>query len=605
MAAKVAQDQHLEKITNRAWRTWWFLFYLLIIPATVAIVSYFLSNYLSRNAFFAMNFTVIATLASFFIVYKLFDKYLEAPILKNKASNANFRVHAPFFFSMVALTSAFAILLFTQEQNLFKPLPLIALGVVYSFTWIYYRWKPIDEIDQAGKAFKHAATLQAAAKIFHNIVVFFHLAFQFTMISFYMNNPLLWGGIGIPINVIFWILAIKLTAGSRAQLEKGLIAGKDVTTPFLVFKKNFAQVMVAACASLMIINIFYPLIATPGLFAKFSWLMLFIFGLVIAGVLLVKIETYVAIYFAKQIAAAASKDHPAKEAAAVAPVLNKLSLYATVVLIATSLVMGFVPEIPAATSITVVAVYAMVLGERGAKLTEGHWYSYSHLANTVCLLASISFGVLPSMPFIHVPFIVQATIFIVALYATIEAYCAARYLKKHQISMLQDSMAICSFALVAISFHETILAVYTAGAGLIGVATRISAAVAVAALLAGIVMLLACYRLYRTRYHHRTDRRVKAWFSASFAWIASAITSMAMLGMRHLPVVDPVDLVVGTALWWAGSFMAFVGINCIFGIFFGHDLVEVTYRAVLVYVAGISALVIYHFPTFAPVLSAC
>lgn len=604
MEAKTTQGQKLEKRTNRAWRTFWFLFYLVIIPATVGLVSFYLSRYLSRNAYFATNFTTIITLGSFFIVYKLFDKYLEVPILKNRASNANFRVHAPFFFSLVALTSAFVILIFTVEQQLFKPLPLIALGVVYSFTWLYYRWKPIDQVDYTSKTFKHAATLEEAAKCFHNIVVIFHLAFQFVMIYFYMSTPVLWGGIGIPINVTFWVVGFKVTASTRKQLQEGLAAGDNVDILFLTFKKQFAQVMVAASASFMIINIFYPLIADPsGLLAHPSLMMLFIYGVVIAGVLLVKAETYTGIYFHKQIVAV-SGELPLKGAAtgkesqgnqdASTSKLNKISTYATSILIGTSLVMGFVPGIPAATPITVAAVYAMVLGERKAKLTDGWWYSLSHLANTICLLASISFGVLPSIPNFQIPFIVQATVFIVALYVTIECYCVAKYFKKHRIAGLLDAMAIGSFTLVGFSCYEIVLDLYTWIARITSIAGAGASGAFVAIFLSGIVALLACYRLFRTRYHARTSRRVKVAFDVAFLWVATAITVLVILGERYPINADPVNLIIWTAMWWAGLYILYVVGNSLLGIYFQKDMIEVVYLASIVYIACIPALVIYN-----------
>nr|MDO8086144.1 hypothetical protein [Candidatus Sigynarchaeum springense] len=601
MNARTAQDRNLEKITNRAWKTWWFLFYLLIIPATVAFVSFFLSNYLSRNTYFAINFTTIVTLASFFVVYKMFDKYLEEPILNNDASNANFRVHAPFFFSMVALVSAFVILVFTVEQQLFKPLPIIALGVVYSFTWLYYRWKPIDHVDPVKKAFKHAPTFEGAAKNFHNVVVFFHLAFQFAMLSFYMSNPLLWGGIGIPINMAFWIAGIKITAGTRKLLQGGLLAGNEVTVHFATFKKQFAHVMIAACASFMFIIIFYPLIVAPGLLDYFPWYMLFIYGLVIAGVLFVKAEAYVAIYFNKQINVLSGSEHIMD---GVVTRLNKASIGATAVLIATSFIMGFVPGIPLATPITVAVVYAMVLGERKAKLAEGGWYSLSHLANTICLLASISFGILPSLTFIDIPIIVQATVFIVGLYTTIECYCGVKYFKKHRISGLQDVMAFGSFAIVAYSLYEIFLDSYIQIAEITSIVGFITAGTFIAILLSGIVVLLTFYRLYWTRGHGRTSWGMKIAFSIVFAWIAAAVTALFMLDGHHLVTQDPVNLLGWTVMWWAGTFMLFVAANSSFGIYFQRDVVATAYRASVVFIAAIPALIIYNLPAFSPILAA-
>ncbi|MBN2151374.1 MAG: hypothetical protein JW839_08015, partial [Candidatus Lokiarchaeota archaeon] len=601
MESKPNKGAQLEKITNRAWRTWWFLFYLLIIPATVALVSFFLTSYLTRNAYFAVNLTTILTLASFFIVYKLFDRYLEAPILRNNASNASFRVHAPFFFSMVALVSAFVILIFTVEQQLFRPLPIIALGVVYSFTWLYYRWKPIDQLDYAAKAFKHASTLEGAARCFHNVVVFFHLAFQGAMISFYMDDPLLWGGIGIPINVGFWIAANRVTASTRKMLQGGLLAGNDVAVHFATFKKQFAHVMIAACASFMIIIIFYPLIVAPGLLDNFSWFMLFLYGLVIAGVLLVKAEAYVAIHFNKQINALSGSEHFMD---GVASRLNKASIGATAVLIATSFVMGFVPGIPAATPITVAAVYAMVLGERRAKLAEGWWYSLSHLANTVCLVASISFGVLPSLPQLQIPAIIQVTVFIVSLYVTVECYCALNYFKKHALSGLQDAMAIGSLSLVAYSCFGLAFTAYVSGAGITSAAGMAAAGVFVAILLSGIVATLSCYRLYKTRWHGRTNRRVKVVFGVAFVWTVTAITGLVMAGQRLPITLDAVNIIGRAAIWWAGAFMLYVTANTMPGIYFQKDAIDSAYRSTIVFIATIPALVIYNFPSAGPVLAA-
>ncbi|MEX2684837.1 MAG: hypothetical protein Q6373_024905 [Candidatus Sigynarchaeota archaeon] len=601
MAPNTTQGNNLEKITNRAWRTWWFLFYLLIIPATTAFVSFFMSNYLSGNTYFSINFTTILTLASIFAVYKRFDKYLEKPILKNDASNASFRVHAPFFFSMVALVSAFVILVFTVEQQLFKPLPIIALGVVYSFTWLYYRWKPIDHVDPVNKAFKHAPTFAGAAKNFHNVVVFFHLAFQFAMISFYMSNPLLWGGIGIPINIAFWIAGIKVTAGTRKLLQGGLLAGNDVTVHFAMFKKQFAQVMIAACASFILIIIFYPLIVAPGLLDYFPWFMLFIYGLVIAGVLLVKAEAYVAIYFNKQINVLSGSEHVID---GVMTRLNKASIGATAVLIATSFIMGFVPGIPLATPITVAAVYAMVLGERKAKLVESWWYSLSHLANTICLIASISFGVLPSLSLFKIPVIIQAAVFVVSLYTSIECYCGVKYFKKHRISELQDAMAVCSFAVVAYSFYEILLDSYLQIAGITSIGGIFTAGTFMGFFISGIVLLLTLYRFYWTRGHGRTSRGLKIAFSFAFAWIGTALTALFMLDGPHLVIHDPVNLTCWTVMWWAGTFILFVAGNNSFGIYFQRDVADTAYRASIAFIIAIPTLIIYNLPTFSPILAA-
>ncbi|MEJ2293518.1 MAG: hypothetical protein P8Y23_01975 [Candidatus Lokiarchaeota archaeon] len=93
----------LVKATDLLWKIWWFCFYLIIVPSLIAVIGFYIFNFIIRDIYISSGFAVISFMFSLLIFYKPFDKYRTNSFFRNKYNNPIARIHILYLVSILAL----------------------------------------------------------------------------------------------------------------------------------------------------------------------------------------------------------------------------------------------------------------------------------------------------------------------------------------------------------------------------------------------------------------------------------------------------------------------------------------------------------------------
>jgi len=597
----IAQNttSNLVNVTNKAWRSFWFLFYMVIAPATCILVSFWLSLYFSGNLYFAINFTTVITIVSLFFFYKFFDKYLQNPLLKNDLKNLSFHINIPFLLSVISIGSTLAIDRITPPIYHFQFLPVILFSIVYNISWYYLKFKPIDEINYKNKSFGSKGSVAEWARLLHNNVLIMNFFVQLFFLFFYINVSNFWFT-GFALNVVFWLVAVRMTHASRKAIAVGIETQANVRDQYIIFKRQYCQAMVGLCFSFIIVLACYPIVINPiGTLQNAGWMMNFFYGIIVAVVIFFKAEIYTYTYYTRKstLPQKANTDIETKLSPknSMTTRVYKLNIEVTMFLIAATLVIACIDRIQYITFGVTFLVYFLIFGERKTGICKGIWFSISHVLATECVLASIVFGVFPFQWYIIL------AIFVVISYFLMEIYVKVKYFLRMQVLRLLDALAIASFCIIPAVSYLGILKVSTSA--MIDPVQRLVAGFAIAMLLASIAFLCSMFRVYFTFYQKRTSKGVKATFSLAFILIE--VFSLALI-LNNIKITTNQEIV--NAIFWSSVclsilFIIFAGIITYPGIFFPKNASIITFYTSVVSMISIPALILYNFPTISGILT--
>jgi hypothetical protein len=597
----IVQDEKstLVKVTNKAWRSFWFLFYMVIAPATCILLSYWLSGYFSRNLYFAINFTTVITIVSLFFFYRFFDKYLQTPLLKNDLRNLSFHINIPFLLSVVSMGSTFAIDELTPLRYHFQLLPVILFGIVYNISWYYLKLKPIDIIDYENNAFKNKGGVAEWGRLFHNNVLIMNFFFQLFFMFFYIGVGGFWVT-GFVLNAVFWVVAARMTSKSRAAIVEGIKTRENVDDQHVIFQRQYCQAMVGLCFSFIVAIAFYPIASNPiGTLRNAGWMVNFFYGIVVAVVLFLKAEVYTYSYFSRKLTRLQKPDAKigtmARPAEAMAARATALNVGATMLLVVASLVIAFIQHIQYVTFGVSFLAYCMIFGERKAKMYGSTWFSISHVLATTCAVASIVFWVFPFQWY------ALLAIFIVVSYFMMEIYVRVKYFLKFQVIRVLDALAIASFCIVAADSYPGIA--LAAKLAVIGPVHVLVAMASVAMLLASIAFYCSISRLYVTLFQKRTSSGVKATFSVSFILIVAFSLALVINSIPITTLQDILNAILWSSICVSIIFIMFAGVVTYNGIFFPKNASSISFYTSIVPILSVPALIFCNFPVAGGILT--
>ncbi|MBY9003765.1 MAG: hypothetical protein KGD73_07320, partial [Candidatus Lokiarchaeota archaeon] len=145
----------IEKATESLWKILWFSLYIIVFPALVAIVFFFIFNFLIKDIIIAVGLSSITFQFAILLFYRSFDKYRKKSIFLDKINNPRSRIHITFIITILSLVVTPLFQYLTPEIYEFSLLPLITFAVLYNIVYFYYSFQPIDYFNMTEMEFKH------------------------------------------------------------------------------------------------------------------------------------------------------------------------------------------------------------------------------------------------------------------------------------------------------------------------------------------------------------------------------------------------------------------------------------------------------------------
>ena len=543
---------------------------MIIMPATCILVAFWISLYISNNLYFVVNFTTVITIASYFIFYKFFDKYLQNPLLRNSVHNPNFHLNLPFFMSVLATGSTFVIELLTPSEFQYPFLPVILFCVVYSFIWFYLRLKSIDKVDYPNKNFEKGEKLADRFFYFHNSVLIVNFIIQFIFLLLFMQVRF-FSASNITINVVAWIITGYRTRKVRKRIAEGILQGKGIKEDLSEFSQNFIQGILGVCSLPFIEGTCFIVMNDPAILAgSISALIAGIYGILISIIyfLLVEMATY-----------SGRNKIPFK-----AMTFHARTI---LVLVSATLVASFAARSPILTILAVVAQFFFIIINKREFCLRIEFYRLIHYLTTVSLFGSIAFACLPVDPSI------QVAVFSTMMYLAVKAYHKEGMIDESRIIWLQDIFCLSIFAGVTIATFPGVFQLYTS------VLSRpeftVHAMVLLIILLSSIVALCMYYRIFFTRILQKTSRVLKLIFSTIFSVMVVCIIGLVALNTPFTTLHNTVNFILLTALIVPFIYIAIIFLNTLPGIFFMKNANESAFHLSIAWIAVVPALIIFNF----------
>ncbi|MFX0100049.1 MAG: hypothetical protein ACFFCS_10755 [Candidatus Hodarchaeota archaeon] len=591
-----SDGQRLEKITGATWIVWWFLFYIIIGPFVTWAMSFYLSGYLSKNLYFAINFSVSLTVSSFPVFFKLFDRYLKNPLLKNDVNNADFRIHVPFLISAMGLIASAVVQIFTPIDYYYPYLPLILFSIVYNLTWLYLYFKPIDKIDVKEVKYLHTKLPTQLFSRLHNVVLIANYIIQIGFLVFFLNERFLWIN-GLILNLVFYFVILVYTGKSRKSIKalfsSGAAIERENPLPLLEFKQRFVQAEIT-----LIFCFLFEIVLVRFLTGLETALLLAIFILTLEFLIFFKVQCYVQVRYMKlQRAEVQVYDDVTLIESNIQSIQKgqKLNSTASLVFVVVSTILPILIQNPLYVFLINGLFYLVLFFESLTNNAEEKLRNLGYLANSTVLLGYICFGL------IRLPWNIQLAIFSICMYITLEILLKLKAFNKDILFLAQNVFLIASFFLFAFMFFPAILNLYTLYD--FPVQYLLHAKVLMSTLIFLAALLASFYRLYFTTLKKKSSKEVRLGFVVNFLSIEGVITALVLL--KNVNITDfllVANNLLVTAIIIVSLLLVFVAINTALGIFTKKSVLLTSYYSSWVIFLLVFAIIVQNYPTFIGIL---
>ena len=291
----------LVKATDLLWKIWWFCFYLLIVPSLIAVIGFYIFNFIIRDIYISSGFAVISFMFSLLIFYKPFDKYRTKSFFLNKYNNPIARIHILFLVSILALIVTPVFFYITPEDYSFELLPLISYCVLYNIVYFYFIFQPLDYFDPSENIFKHFGSFFNSVKKFYNAVIVVNFIFHIIFLSYTFDTKYSWL-FALISDIIFYFITYSSTRKVRKRLLSKIQKGQLVSNDLDEFKRKFSLSILSLVFILIIQMPFVVILVFTLTGQTFSNLEIFNAGLFSIALLIFyfKVRVYFSIYHQKK-----------------------------------------------------------------------------------------------------------------------------------------------------------------------------------------------------------------------------------------------------------------------------------------------------------------
>ena len=236
-------QERIKKATELLQKIWWFSWFLIIAPLTVAIASFFIFNLFQVGFYIALSLSVVSFMFALLFFYKAFDKYRDSPFFLNKQNNLNARIHVLFLISILSFIVTPIFIFISQMIYSFTLLPLISYTVLYNIIYYYYYFQPIDFFNLTEKEFKHTGNLKSSVKQPYNILLIINYIFHIIFLAFAAETNFSWL-YALVTNLLFYVITLASTKKQIKHIKEDLVQEKPILQGLTSFKQRFVMSIV-------------------------------------------------------------------------------------------------------------------------------------------------------------------------------------------------------------------------------------------------------------------------------------------------------------------------------------------------------------------------
>jgi len=248
---KEMSEGKIEKATEFLWKVWWFCFYLIIVPSLIAVIGFYIFNFIVQDIYISSGFAVLSFLFSLLFFYKPFDKYRTNSFFLNQNNNPTARIHIVYLVSIVSLVVTPIFVYITPEDYNFELLPLISYCILYNIVYFYFRFQPIDYFDNSIRKFKHYGQFFDSVNKFYNIVIIINYVFHIVFLSYTFDTKFSWL-FALISNLVFYIVSLGSTRKIAKTISKKVQNGESISIELNEYKHNYSVLIMSLVFILII-----------------------------------------------------------------------------------------------------------------------------------------------------------------------------------------------------------------------------------------------------------------------------------------------------------------------------------------------------------------
>jgi len=448
-------QERIIKATESLWKILWFSLYIIVFPALVAIISYFIFNFLIKDIIISVGLSIVTFLFAVLLFYRPFDKYRKNSIFLNKINNPRSRIHITFIITIISLVVTPLFLFFTEDYrtNEFELLPLVGFAVLYNIVYFYYSYQPIDYFNMAEKEFKHFNKSEQILKQPHNIILIINYIIHVVFLSGSFNNNWYTWFFALITNIIFYSVALNSTKSYSKKMEDSILKNESVLQDLVLYKRNFVKTILTLDFILLVqlpfdvmgvyaisgISSFNPYDIINATFLSLIFL-----------IINFKLTLYVTTYYQNQLQRLGTEEIQENKS-------FKQNFILSLLLICLILSFSFVHRLPLINLLFLPIIYIITRAEEKKGFITRNLSRHVHLLNSFVMLATVSFILIPQLfSVLQGAYNIQFIIFFISSYFLLQIFVSMNYYKERNILIAQNILAVVGFYFIIYSLYPNL-----------------------------------------------------------------------------------------------------------------------------------------------------
>ena len=572
-------EERIKKATEVLQKFWWFSWFLIIAPLIISVVSLFIFTLFSAGVYIALSFSVIIFMFALLFFYKAFDKYRNNPFFLNKTNNLNARIHVLFLISILSFIVTPIFIFISPPGYSFALLPLISYAVLYNIVYYYYHFQPIDFYNITEGEFKHAITTKLMIKQPYNLIIVVNFIVNIIFLAFTFFTHLAWL-YALITTIIFYFITLASTRNTISRIKESMNEKIQFLEKLTKFKQKFVESINSLIFILLIQMPILIIITVSLLGVRYSFLELLngFFLTLIFILFFFKTRFYISFHYSSKLNLYEDFEvieNPKESTHLSTTKYQKYNSYLSSILIVLITVFSFLIGYPVLILSILPFLYVLFYYEQKAKLCPRKYNRYIYLLNSIAILTSISFGILPQIIDLFL-LNIQFIIFFLSLYFLLQIFARYNYFDKENILIYQNILAVAVFSFLIYSLFPIISFEYsnfTSNALIIFISNLL-----IHIIIISIILLASFYILY-VRFFY-TKRPKLFWICVLINIFLIEAILYILINLRVFFLVETINflqILIISSILFPIIFILFIYVNYILGIFPTRNFLIITY----------------------------
>ncbi|MFX0106566.1 MAG: hypothetical protein ACFE75_13915, partial [Candidatus Hodarchaeota archaeon] len=573
-------QERITKATEALQKFWWFSWYIIIAPLIIAFIGFIIFSLFQAGFYIALSFSVITFMFALLFFYKAYDKYRENPFFLNKKNNLNARIHIIFLISILSFIVTPIFTLISPIGLSFSLLPLISYVVLYNIVYYYYHFQPIDFFNLTEEEFKHTANKKLKVKQPYNFIVVVNYIIHIIFLTVTAPTNFSWL-YALITNLLIYLITLASTRNLIKKI-KDFIAEKKPFLKELTFFKQRYTVFLVSLFFIILIQMPYVIIITFSLSGiQYSTIELLnnSFLTVIFILFYFKSRFYINSHYTSKISLYENPQTSEDLKEKIQLPYNKYQKYNSFLsgsLILLIILYSFLSGNPTLILIILPFLFILFQYEQKTELCPKKYNRFVFLLNSIAILISISFGIIPSIPGF---FLLNFLIFSLSLYFVLQIFVKFKFFIKENILIFQNIVAVASFSFFIYLFFPVIIIEYTTFTSDLFIILISNFLIHLSLFL--VILLVSFYVLYARVFHAKRTRLFR--ISVIINLLLIEVVLFILINLRIFFLFDIftfIQVLVITTILFPALFILFVGINFLLGILPKKDLLIIAYYSI-------------------------